>query len=81
MSGYADGTGPGEAGRPGEARGRRLRGDGIRRVRVMSNWTAAALIAGTGAATVALASQHFGSGAGTTSTTSVAPGKTAPGTT
>ncbi|MHB1596281.1 MAG: hypothetical protein ACYCU3_19145 [Streptosporangiaceae bacterium] len=47
----------------------------------MSNWTAAALVAGTGAATVALASQHFGSGAGPTTTTSITPGTTAPGTT
>ena len=33
----------------------RVRSDGVRRVRRMSNWTAAALIVGTGAATVALA--------------------------
>jgi hypothetical protein len=33
----------------------RARSDGVRRVRRMSNWTAAALIVGTGAATVALA--------------------------
>lgn len=33
----------------------RTRTEGIRRVRRMSNWTAAALIVGTGAATVALA--------------------------
>jgi hypothetical protein len=80
MSRYADGTGPGDAAGPAEARSRRLRGDGIRRVRVLSNWTAAALIAGTGAATVALAGQHVGSGPGTTTTTSVTPGTTAPGT-
>ena len=36
-------------------RPRRLAGHGIRHVRRMSNWTAAALIAGTGAATIALA--------------------------
>jgi hypothetical protein len=35
------------------------RTDGIRHVRRMSNWTAAALIAGTGGATVALAHQAF----------------------
>ena len=35
------------------------RADGIRHVRRMSNWTAAALIVGTGAATVALAHQAF----------------------
>jgi hypothetical protein len=34
-----------------------VRGQGIRHVRRMSNWTAAALIVGTGAATVALAHQ------------------------
>ena len=33
----------------------RVRSDGVRRLRRMSNWTAAALIVGTGAATVALA--------------------------
>ena len=35
-------------------RAARTRDDGIRRVRRMSNWTAAALIVGTGAATAAL---------------------------
>lgn len=44
------------------------RRDGIRHARRMSNWTLAALIAGTGAATVALAHQVF-------------PVATAPGTT
>jgi hypothetical protein len=43
--------GPGDA----AAEGRRARRDGVRHVRRMSNWTAAALIAGTGAAAVALA--------------------------
>ena len=38
-------------------RAARTRDDGIRRVRRMSNWTAAALIVGTGAATAALAHQ------------------------
>jgi hypothetical protein len=44
------------------------RRDGIRHVRRMSNWTLAALIAGTGTATVALAHQAFpaATGAGTT---------------
>lgn len=37
--------------------GTRRRSEGVRRVRHMSNWTAVALLAGTGAATVALASQ------------------------
>lgn len=48
------------------------RGHGIRRVRRMSNWTAAALIAGTGAATIALAHNAVPSAvpqAGTTSAT------------
>ena len=47
---------------PGPARGRRRaarRTEGIRHVRRMSNWTAAALIVGTGAATVALAHHAF----------------------
>ena len=47
--------GPGDA----AAEGRRARRDGVRHVRRMSNWTAAALIAGTGAATVALAHHAF----------------------
>jgi hypothetical protein len=38
-----------------EGRAVRARTDGLRRVRRVSNWTAAALIVGTGAATVALA--------------------------
>ena len=37
----------------------RARTDGLRRVRRMSNWTAAALLVGTGATTVALASHAF----------------------
>lgn len=45
------GPGPGDA----AAASMRVRSDGVRRVRRMSNWTAAALIVGTGAATVALA--------------------------
>lgn len=44
------------------------RQSGLRRVRHMSNWTAAALLAGTGVATVALANQVAQSG--TTATTS-----------
>ena len=46
-----------ELGDPGP--GVRARRDSIRRVRRMSNWTAAALIVGTGAAAVALAHQTF----------------------
>ena len=44
------------------------RRDGIRHARRMSNWTAAALIAGTGAATVALAHHAFPAAAGTATT-------------
>lgn len=46
---------------PGEtaADGRRARRDGVRHVRRMSNWTAAALVVGTGAAAVALAHHAF----------------------
>jgi hypothetical protein len=64
-------------GGPGPARG-----EGIRHVRRMSNWTAAALIVGTGAATVALAHQAMpastsAAGAATAGTTA---GTTAAGT-
>lgn len=46
---------------PGEAAGdaRRARRDGVRHVRRMSNWTAAALVVGTGAAALALAHHAF----------------------
>ena len=53
------------------------RTDGIRHVRRMSNWTAAALIVGTGAATVALAHQALPA---TTTAPATAP-MTRPGTT
>jgi hypothetical protein len=55
-SGWVRLPGPGGP-EPGDAaaEGMRVRSDGVRRVRRMSNWTAAALIVGTGAATVALA--------------------------
>jgi hypothetical protein len=53
----------GQVPRPGPgaaaAESRRARRDGVRHVRRMSNLTAAALIAGTGAATVALAHHAF----------------------
>jgi hypothetical protein len=56
--GYPDGRVPlRELGDPGL--GVRARRDSIRRVRRMSNWTAAALVVGTGAAAVALAHQSF----------------------
>ena len=46
---------------PGDAAAdrRQARNDGVRRVRRMSNWTAAALVVGAGAATVALAHHAF----------------------
>lgn len=55
----------------GASRAAQTRSDGIRRVRRMSNWTAAALLVGTGATAVALAHHAFPvttSAAGTTST-------------
>ena len=56
--GYPDGRVPlRELGDPGP-RGR-ARHDSIRKARRMSNWTAAALVVGTGAAAVALAHQSF----------------------
>jgi hypothetical protein len=48
------------------------RRDGIRHARRMSNWTLAALIAGTGAATVALAHHAFPSVAATAGTATTA---------
>lgn len=69
-SGDLDG-GPG-TGTSGGGRGRRQ--DGLRRVRHMSNWTAAALLAGTGVATVALATHAMQSG--TTATTSASGAST-----
>jgi hypothetical protein len=65
------------ASRAGDAPGRR---DGIRHARRMSNWTLAALITGTGAATVALAHHAFptattaGTTAGTTAVTAAGAG-------
>ncbi|MGE5287620.1 MAG: hypothetical protein ACM3ML_10535 [Micromonosporaceae bacterium] len=55
------------------------RRDGVRHARRMSNWTLAALIAGTGAATVALAHHAFPSVAATAgaSTTAAAGGQAA----
>ena len=60
LPGFGD-PGPGD----GPAPDRR---DGIRHARRMSNWTLAALIAGTGAATVALAHHAFPAAAGTATT-------------
>ena len=48
------------------------RRDGVRHARRMSNWTLAALIAGTGAATVALAHHAFPSVAATAGTATTA---------
>jgi hypothetical protein len=78
LPGFSD---PAPPGRPAPTRS-----DGIRHVRRMSNWTLAALIAGTGAATVGLAHNAFPGaatsagtgpvgGAGATATT---PGATGP---
>ena len=55
------------------------RRDGLRHARRMSNWTLAALIAGTGAATVALAHQAFpaATAAGTTAAGTTGAGTTA----
>jgi hypothetical protein len=56
------------------------RRDGVRHARRMSNWTLAALIAGTGAATVALAHQALPSAAvtaGSSSATAAAGGQAA----
>jgi hypothetical protein len=53
-----------------------VRRDGIRHARRVSNWTLAALLAGTGAATVALAHQAFPTAttAGTTAATTTGTG-------
>jgi hypothetical protein len=74
---------------PGEEtqHARTARTDGIRRVRRMSNWTAAALVVGAGAATVALAHNAIpvssapstatgGTTAGTGTTAATAPNGT-----
>jgi hypothetical protein len=54
------------------------RRDGIRHARRMSNWTAAALIAGTGTAAVALAHQdHLATAAGAAAAGAVPAGGTA----
>jgi hypothetical protein len=71
--GYPDGRVPlRELGDPGP--GARARRDSIRRVRRMSNWTAAALVVGTGAAAVALAHQSFPAAAPATGTAGQAGG-------
>jgi hypothetical protein len=64
--------------RPGEAGAAdptvRSRNDGIRRLRRMSNWTAAALVVGTGAATVALVHNALPVSAPTAGSTFTTPG-------
>jgi hypothetical protein len=59
------------------------RRDGLRHARRMSNWTLAALIAGTGAATVALAHHAFptATAGGTTAAATTGTGTTGTGTT
>ena len=73
------------SGDPDSAERAGVRRDGIRRARRVSNWTAAALIVGTGAAAVALAHQAVppaAPAAGTTVAGAVAPaaGAATPGT-
>ena len=74
---------PGAGGPPAGSEAGPAPRDGIRHARRMSNWTLAALLAGTGAATVALARQALpaSTGAGTTATgstgTAVAGGQAA----
>jgi hypothetical protein len=75
---------PGFDGPASPSQARQARKMGIRRVRRMSNWTAAALIVGTGATTVALAHNVFpiGTPAATSSgTTGVVTTTSATGTT
>jgi hypothetical protein len=78
LPGFGD-SGPADpASRPAPARS-----DGIRHARRLSNWTAAALIVGTGAATVALAHQAYPAAApaaGTTSATGAGGAATTQGT-
>jgi len=50
------------------------RHDGVRQIRRMSNWTAAALIVGTGAATVGLAHHAFPAATPATGTAAAAAG-------
>ncbi|HUY50251.1 MAG TPA: hypothetical protein VMV92_31850 [Streptosporangiaceae bacterium] len=84
LPGFGDGApndwapgdrGPGDRGPGGQPAPARQ--DGIRHARRMSNWTLAALIAGTGAATVALAHHAFPSATTTagTSATAAVPGQ------
>jgi hypothetical protein len=76
--GYPDGRVPlRELGDPGPG----ARRDSIRRVRRMSNWTAAALMVGTGAAAVALAHQTFTASAPVAGTAGQAGGAASAGTT
>jgi hypothetical protein len=63
------------------ARGADLRNSGLRRVRRMSNWTAAALLVATGGATAALASQALSTSGATGATSYGAAGTTAQGST
>ena len=80
LPGFGESAGDDWASRSQPAPDRR---DGIRHARRMSNWTLAALIAGTGAATVALAHQAFpaATAAGTTAAGTTGAGTTGAGTT
>lgn len=71
-AGQAPLPGPGET--APNARPALTRSEGIRRVRRMSNWTAAALIVGTGATTLALAHHAFPISAPTASSAASATG-------
>jgi hypothetical protein len=71
-AGRAPFPGPGEA--VPNMRTAPARRDGIRRVRRMSNWTAAALVVGTGATTLALAHHAFPISAPTASAASATTG-------
>jgi hypothetical protein len=71
---------PGFADSPASRGPGAARADGVRRVRRMSNWTLAALVAGTGAATVALAHNAFPSAATSSGTAATAGGATTAGT-
>ena len=77
LPGFGDPASAGPSGQPGTAGRQEPARSGIRHARRMSNWTAAALIVGTGAATVALAHQAVPAAVPSAATT---PAATAGGT-